>query len=139
MDAGGAALDEHRGPLTGSQHDLIDGDQLGQGDAVGADPIQLVAVKSQVVEGVGAGVENAPALRLPGPDGDDGVALSVDPVLWAIGAPERPLQDEQPLRPTGEARQVVELALDDDGSRQSGLNLIAGIAVDMGVIPVEPG
>ena len=65
--------------------------------------------------------------------------MPVDPVLQTIGTEERPLQDEKPLRPAGEAREVVELAFDNDGASQPGLDLLAGITVDVGVIPVEPG
>ena len=96
--------------------------------------MELVAAKGQVIEGIRTGVEDAPALCLPGTDGDDRVTLPVDPVLQAIRTEERPLPDEEPLRPTGEAGEVVEGALDDDGAGQPTLNLLARVTMDVGMI-----
>src|SRR5215213_11942234 len=93
-----AALYQDLHPLPRPYQDLVETLDRWQWVAVGRDLVQRVSVEREVEVGVGGGVEQAPALCLPGAHGHCRVDDAVDGVDLLAVDRARSLQHEEALR-----------------------------------------
>ena len=132
------------GPITiasmrwpGTEQDLVDLLGLRQRMSVGRDDVERHPLNLQREEQRRADIGDPPELHLARPDVDQRIELAVDGDDLAAAAGFGVLDQEKPLRQSGDDRKLRVRALDHERAGHAAEHLLGDEAVPVRMVPIE--